>query len=70
KKQWPNYLKGSHSLSRRRFFPTLERSGAALYHAFASNEADPHAREALLAAAAREEENACLLTTCASVSDS
>ena len=39
----------------------LERGGAALYRGFAANESDPAAREALLAAAAREEENAELL---------
>jgi len=39
----------------------LERGGAALYRAWAADEADPEAREALLAAAAREEENACVL---------
>ena len=39
----------------------LERGGAALYRAFAESESDPAAREALLAAAAREEENAVLL---------
>ena len=39
----------------------LERGGAALYRAFAESESDPAAREALLAAAAREEENAELL---------
>ncbi len=39
----------------------LERAGAALYRAFAANEPDPAAREALVAAAAREEENAELL---------
>ena len=42
---------------------TLERSGAALYHAFAGNETDPHTRAALLAAAAREEENADFLVS-------
>ena len=39
----------------------LERGGAALYRAFAESESDSVAREALLAAAAREEENAELL---------
>lgn len=39
----------------------LERGGAALYRAFAESESDPAAREALLAAAVREEENAELL---------
>jgi 1,4-dihydroxy-2-naphthoyl-CoA hydrolase len=48
----------------------LEHSGAALYHAFASNEVDSQAREALLAAAAREEANAHLLTTSAKVAAS
>lgn len=39
----------------------LERGGAALYRAFAQDEQDEAAREALLAAAAREEENAEVL---------
>jgi uncharacterized protein (TIGR00369 family) len=39
----------------------LERGGAALYRAFAANEQNTAAREALLAAARREEENAKLL---------
>jgi hypothetical protein len=39
----------------------LERGGAALYRAFAESESDSAAREALLAAAARGEENAELL---------
>ncbi len=39
----------------------LERSGAALYRAFAAEEPDATAREALLAAAVREEENAEVL---------
>ena len=43
------------------FLAQLERGGATLYRAFAESETDPAAREALLAAAAREEENAELL---------
>ena len=39
----------------------LERSGAAVYRSLADGEADPSAREGLLLAAAREEENAALL---------
>ncbi len=39
----------------------LERGGAALYRSFAESESDPTAREALLDAARREEENAELL---------
>ena len=39
----------------------LERGGAALYRAFAQDEKDAAAREVLLAAAAREEENAEVL---------
>ena len=39
----------------------LERSGAAVYRSLADDEADPSAREGLLLAAAREEENAALL---------
>lgn len=41
---------------------TLERAGATLYQAFAKQERDPQAREALLEGAAREEANAQLLT--------
>ena len=37
---------------------TLERAGAGLYRAWAANEADAGIKEALLAAAEREEENA------------
>jgi uncharacterized protein (TIGR00369 family) len=37
---------------------SLERAGAALYRSFAESETDDAAREALLAAARREEENA------------
>jgi len=37
---------------------TLERAGAGLYRAWAANEADASVKEALLAAADREEENA------------
>jgi len=37
---------------------TLERAGAALYRTFAAQETDAGAKEALLAAAEREEENA------------
>ena len=39
----------------------LERAGAAVYRALAANEQDASAREGLLAAAAREEENAAFL---------
>ena len=39
----------------------LERAGAAMYRSFADTETDPTKKEALLAAAAREEENADLL---------
>ncbi len=39
----------------------LERSGAAVYRSLADDEADPSAREGLLLAAAREEENATFL---------
>ncbi len=39
----------------------LERAGAATYRALAAGEDDATARDALLAAAAREEENAALL---------
>ena len=39
----------------------LERAGAAMYPSFADTETDPAKKEALLAAAAREEENAEVL---------
>ncbi|MCH8065002.1 MAG: hypothetical protein IIC90_04155 [Chloroflexi bacterium] len=39
----------------------LERAGAAMYRSFAEIETDPAKKEALLAAAAREEENADVL---------
>ncbi len=39
----------------------LERGGAAMYRAGAEAETDPAKREALLAAAAREEDNAEVL---------
>ncbi len=39
----------------------LERGGAAVYRALAANESDPAARDALLAAAGREDENAEVL---------
>ena len=39
----------------------LERGGAAMYRSFAEAETDPAKKEALLAAAAREEENADVL---------
>ncbi len=39
----------------------LERAGAAMYRSFAEAETDPVKKEALLAAAAREEENADVL---------
>ena len=44
----------------------LERGGAALYRAFAQDETDAAARDVLLAAAAREEENAEVLEARAS----
>ena len=39
----------------------LERAGAAVYRSLAENEEDASTREGLLAAAAREEENAAFL---------
>ena len=39
----------------------LERAGAAMYRTFAEGETDPAKKEALLAAASREEENAVVL---------
>lgn len=40
---------------------TLERSGGAMYRAWAAQETDPDARDALLAAAEREDQNAEVL---------
>lgn len=45
----------------KRLLAALERAGAAVYRALAQDEADASAREALLAAALREEENASAL---------
>jgi len=45
----PNYLKRSHSLSRRRFLPHSNAAGRHCITLLRATKADPHAREALLA---------------------
>ena len=52
---------GKSAAEHKELLAKLERSGAALYRVLAANEPDIPAREALLAAADREEENARLL---------
>ena len=52
---------GKSAAEHKELLAKLERSGAALYRVLAANEPDISAREALLAAADREEENARLL---------
>src|SRR5260370_39099165 len=47
----------------------LEHGGAGIYTSFAANERNEKARAALLAGAAREEENAALLKTMTQVKD-
>jgi uncharacterized protein (TIGR00369 family) len=54
-------------VERKALLAQLERGGAALYRSFAADEPDTAAREELLQAAAREEENAVVLET--SISD-
>jgi len=49
---------GKTSEEQKALLARLERAGAALYRAWAAQEADRAAREALLGAAEREEENA------------
>lgn len=56
-------FEGKSLTEQKALLATLERGGAALYHAFACDETDPQTRAALLAAAAREEENADFLTS-------
>ena len=45
----------------KRLLARLERAGAGLYRTWAANEKDPRTKEALLAAAEREEQNARVL---------
>ena len=51
-------FEGKSSDDQKALLATLERSGAALYRNLAANETDAAAKEALLQAADREEENA------------
>ncbi len=51
-------FEGKSSDEQKALLATLERSGAALYRNLAANETDGAAKEALLQAAEREEENA------------
>lgn len=55
-------FEGKSLAEQKALMATLERAGATLYQAFANQESDPQAREALLEGAAREEANAQLLT--------
>jgi len=52
---------GKSPAEQKALMATLERSGASLYRSWAAQETQQDAREALLAAAIREEENAALL---------
>jgi uncharacterized protein (TIGR00369 family) len=52
---------GKSPAEQKALLATLERGGAAMYRAMAEQEADPVAKEALLAAAKREEDNAEVL---------
>jgi len=52
---------GKSTAEQQALLATLERAGAALYRAWASDETEPNARQTLLAAADREEENARVL---------
>jgi uncharacterized protein (TIGR00369 family) len=52
---------GKSAVEQRALLATLERSGAALYRAWAAEEADATRRDALLTAAEREDENATFL---------
>jgi uncharacterized protein (TIGR00369 family) len=54
------FAKGE-TLDHQNLLASLERSGGALYRAWAEKEKDPRAREALLAAAEREDQNAEVL---------
>lgn len=56
-------FEGRSADEQRALLATLERGGAAIYRAWAAAEADPARRDALLAAADREEANAAILET-------
>jgi len=57
----PELFGGKSIIEQKALLAQLERSGAALYRAFASQEADEAKKEALLRAAEKEEENAVTL---------
>jgi 1,4-dihydroxy-2-naphthoyl-CoA hydrolase len=52
---------GKSAAEQKALLATLERGGAAVYRALAEQEADPAAKQALLEAARKEEENAATL---------
>lgn len=54
-------FEGKSEIETKRLLARLEQGGAAIYRAFAASERNTSAREALLAAADREEQNAGLL---------
>lgn len=54
-------FQGKSRGEQKQLLAALERSGAAVYRALAAEEKDATAREGLLAAAGREEENADFL---------
>src|SRR5690606_10704697 len=54
-------FEGKSLTEQKALMATLERGGASLYRSWAGQETQKDAREALLAAAVREEENAVLL---------
>lgn len=60
-------FEGKSAADQKALLAQLERGGAAMYRALAQAEPDAAAREALLVAAAREEENAALLESRANV---
>jgi uncharacterized protein (TIGR00369 family) len=59
--QLASLFEGKSLAEQKTLLAQLERGGAALYRQFAADESDATAREALLVAARREEENAELL---------
>ena len=54
-------FEGKTSDEQKALLAELEHGGAALYQALAARESNPSARDALLSAARREEENAAVL---------
>jgi len=59
--QLANLFTSKSPAEQRALLATLERSGAALYRAWAESEPDPTKRTALLTAAEREDDNATVL---------